>query len=81
VAEHLDGDVGRDFFLNRSLCALLLRTERPQKPRMDPLALRDSGVHSWFDVLLLAPFVIYFAKFLNFLKNLSKAHISTAEIR
>jgi hypothetical protein len=43
VAEHLDGDVGRDFLLSRSLCALLLRNERPQKTTNGPLALRDSG--------------------------------------
>jgi hypothetical protein len=30
---------------------------------------------------LVRPFVIYFGKFLNFLKNLSKEHNSTAEIR
>jgi len=36
VAEHLDGDVGRDLFLSGSLCALLLRNERSQKTRMDP---------------------------------------------
>ena len=44
------------------------------------MALRDGGSICGL-MFFLRPFVIYFEKFFNFLKNLSKAHISTAEIR